>query len=565
MKFQIGPRLFLPVIAAMVLAIAVACGGGSDDSTSGVFFARGEDSSEESGFGAPAAVEVQMGSGPAGAPGELAGGASLARPAATAAPAAAFATESIQKTVGDTRGDEAISLANSVTAGSGTGSASIENEIAAATDGRVIVRTADLGIKVESVVESLDDISKMAVAAGGWVVSSVQSRQFQGSISIRVPADRFDDVIEQLSDLAVKVDFVTTRSEDFTEEFTDVTARSQTLRDTLEALRLLYDRAFSVEDAITIQKEITSIQSDLESLEARLKFLSQSSAFSFISVSLESVPIELAIDAGEDITAAVGHPVTYRAKFTPPEDMEEFVVTWNFGDGSREESTDRIAPTGKGDEVITAPIVHFFDRDEDSPFIVTVELSGFGDAGIAEGKATLTTTVSRLPVIEVFAGANQTVEAGSEVELSASFTRPEGVSELAYSWNFGDGSAPVEGDLGDTDAAAQVDAKHTYRNFRPDPYFVTLTITGQTDVGEVEVSGSLFVFVRETIGVAAAELDAGSTVRDAGRTLQSVGVFLAQGGLWLLILSPAWLVGGVIVFVLIRRRKAIRLPGRSTD
>ena len=221
--------------------------------------------------------------------------------------------------------------------------------------------------------------------------------------------------------------------------------------------------------------------------------------------------------------------------------------------------------TGKGDEVITAPIVHFFDRDEDSPFIVTVELSGFGDAGIAEGKATLTTTVSRLPVIEVFAGANQTVEAGSEVELSASFTRPEGVSELAYSWNFGDGSAPVEGDLGDTDAAAQVDAKHTYRNFRPDPYFVTLTITGQTDVGEVEVSGSLFVFVRETIGVAAAELDAGSTVRDAGRTLQSVGVFLAQGGLWLLILSPAWLVGGVIVFVLIRRRKAIRLPRRSTD
>ena len=245
--------------------------------------------------------------------------------------------------------------------------------------------------------------------------------------------------------------------------------------------------------------------------------------------------------------------------------MEDFVITWNFGDGSREESTDRIAPTGNGDEVITAPIIHFFGRDEDSPFIVTVDLRGSGDAGIAEGKDTLVTTVSRLPVIEVFAGENQIVEAGSKVDLSASFNRPEGVSEISYSWNFGDGSAPVEGSLSDSDTAVQVDTTHTYSNFRPNPYVVSLTVTGQTEVGEVEVTGELLVFVRETIGVKSSELDAGSTVRDAGRTLQSIGVFLAKGGLWLLILSPAWLIGGVIVFVLIRRRSAIRIPRRSAD
>ena len=463
------------------------------------------------------------------------------------------------------KGDSVENSSGSVTSGSSGGSASLENEIAAATEGRVIVRTADLGVNVDSVIESLDDISKMAVAAGGWVVSSVQSRQFSGSISIRVPAERFDDVIEQLKDLAVKVNFVTTRSEDFTEEFTDVTARAQTLRDTLEALRTLYDRAFSVEDAITIQKEITNIQSDLESLEARLNFLSQSSAFSFISIALESVPIELNIDAGDDIAAAVGHPVTYRVKFTPPEDMEDFVITWNFGDGSREQSTDRIAPTGNGDEVITAPVIHFFDRDEDSPFIVTVELRGTGDAGIAEGKDTLVTTVSRLPVIEVFAGESQIVEAGSKVILFASFTQPEGVSEISYSWDFGDGSAPVEVKLSGTDTPGQTATLHTYSNFRPNPYVVSLTVTGQTEVGEVEVTGELLVFVRETIGVKAADLDAGSTVRDAVRTLQSVGVFLAKAGLWLLILSPAWLIGGAVLFVLIKRRSAIRIPRRSAD
>ncbi len=559
MSIRVDLKRSLPIavvlMLAMAFAFAIACSGGDNSDESTNLFSQGS----------PGAAVVAERGGDFDSASSGYGVAATAAPAATAARAAAATvtvSESVQSVQGDSVGS-GESLLDSMGASSGGGSASVENEIAAATEGRVIVRTADLGINVDSVTESLDDISKISVAAGGWVVSSVQSRQYSGSISIRVPADRFDDVIEQLKDLAAKVNFVTTRSEDFTEEFTDVTARSLTLKDTLEALRTLYDRAFSVEDAITIQKEITDIQSDLEALEARLTFLSQSSAFSFISVALESVPIELAIDAGDDIAAAVGHPVTYRAKFTPPEDMEDFFVTWNFGDGTREEVTDRIAPTGNGDEVITSPVVHYFDRDEDSPFIVTVELRGSGDAGIAEGEDTLVTTVSRLPVIEVFAGENQTVEAGSKVEFSASFTRPEGVSEISYSWNFGDGSAPVEEDLGNLEGSGQVDIAHTYKNFRPNPYVVSLTVTGQTEVGEVEVTGELLVFVRETIGVAASELDAGSTVRDAGRTLQSVGVFLAQAGLWLLILSPVWIVGGVVVFILIRRRSMIRIPKRK--
>lgn len=448
------------------------------------------------------------------------------------------------------------------TSGNG-GSASIENEIASATDGRVIVRTADLNVTVASVTDSLDDISNITNAAGGWVVTSVQPHNYSGTISVRVPADRFDDVIEQFSALAVKVKSVSTRSEDFTEEFTDVTARAQTLEDTLEALRVLFDRAFSVEDAITIQKEITSVQSDLESLEARLNFLSQSSAFSFISVSLESVPVELVIDGGEDIAAAVGHAVTYRAKFTPPEGMDSFVIKWNFGDGSREVSTNRVAPTGNGDEVISSPVIHYFNRDEDSPFIVTVELTASGDAGLGEGEDTLVTTVSRLPVIEVFAGENQTVESGSKVEFDASFTRPEGVSDITYSWNFGDGSAPVEGSIGEGDQGGQVDTTHVYNNHRPNPYVVVLTVTGQTEVGEVEARGEFYVFVRETIGVAAAELDAGSTTRDAVRTLQSAGVFVAKAGLWLVILSPAWLIGLAVLFVLLKRRSIVRIPRRG--
>jgi hypothetical protein len=71
--------------------------------------------------------------------------------------------------------------------------------------------------------------------------------------------------------------------------------------------------------------------------------------------------------------------------------------------------------------------------------------------------------------------------------------------------------------------------------------------------------------VRETIGVAAAELDAGDTTRDAVRTLQSAGVFVAKAGLWLAILSPAWLIALAVLFVLIKRRNVVRMPRRGND
>ena len=92
-----------------------------------------------------------------------------------------------------------------------------------------------------------------------------------------------------------------------------------------------------------------------------------------------------------------------------------------------------------------------------------------------------------------------------------------------------------------------------------------IRVTGQTDIGEVKATGTFLVFVIETIGVTAAELDAGDTTRDAVRTLQSIGVLFAKGGLWLMILNPIWLIGLVIVVVVLRRRRVIRVPRRSPN
>ena len=534
------------LLAVMLFAVVlVACSSGGDDSDEAYFYA------EDSATGSAGFTGEDGKAGYPGAPGA---------PAATPRP-----DTIVDGQFGDSDDAEfespAAEPADPSSSGSKAGGNELEQEIASATEGRVIIRTGDLSLVVESVPTSIDDITNIATSSGGWVVNSQLTQVFRGSISIRVPAARFDDVVEQLENLSTDINFVTTTSQDFTEEFTDTTARAETLRDTLERLQVLYERAFSVEDAITIQKEITNVQGDLEVLEARLSFLSQSSAFSLISVFLEAQPITITIDAGEDLRAAVGHPTTFRAKFTPPDGFEEFSVVWDFGDGFGEQRVNRVVPTGNGDELITAPVIHYYQRDEDSPFIVTAKLQASGDAGLAEGEDTLVATVSQLPVIEVFAGENRVVEYKSDVEFSGSFTRPEGITDLEYTWNFGDGSAPVTVEIADDEESTEIEATHVFQNFRPNPYMVSLTITGQTEVGEVEATGEVWVSVRESIGVASADLDAGSTVRDAGRTLGQIGVFVLEMGLWIAILSPVWIVGLAVVYFVARRRR-IKVPAK---
>ena len=438
---------------------------------------------------------------------------------------------------------------------------------------RVIVRSAKIDMEVENVTSALDTIGAIASSTGGWVVSSDQTLSFIGSISIRVPAEKLDSVLDQIRSLASKIRTSTTTSQDLTEEFTDVSARAQTLRDTKNVLTGLFDRAETVEEALEIQKEITRVQGDLEALEARINFISESAAYSLITVSLQASPVLMVVDGGPDIavgaintgvpfeSSGMERPSIFRARFTPPKEIEDFTVTWDFGDGSPLESTNRVAPTTTEGELISASVVHNFFRDEDSPFIVTVKVTGSGDAGLAEGEDTLIVTVSRIPPIVVFAGEEQTVEANRNVELTGSFTVPESITGVKYKWDFGDGSAPVEQDLGDVFGAGNVSTEHVFHNFRWNPYEVRLTVSGGSEIGEIEGVATTYIFVEETVGVTAPELNAGSTIRNAGRALEAIGVISVKVLLWIAILSPAWIAVGLII-VFIRKRstkKAISL------
>ena len=238
------------------------------------------------------------------------------------------------------------------------------------------------------------------------------------------------------------------------------------------------------------------MQLQIEEIRGRLNLLEQTAAYSLIEVSLKLTAGVIEVDAGDDVSSRVGQIARFRASFITPPDIDDFSFVWDFGDGSSVGGSGSVLrPDGRR---VTATVNHVYDDDRDSPYIVTIDLTGTGGGGIGEGSDSLEVSVSHVPTIEVFAGEDRTVEEGDKVDYSASFLRPGELQDYQYLWDFGDGSPTVIGKP--EEGTTRVETTHAYSDHRPTAYTAVLTISAMSDAGRVSGSDSFSVRVTESEG-----------------------------------------------------------------
>jgi hypothetical protein len=100
-----------------------------------------------------------------------------------------------------------------------------------------------------------------------------------------VPADKFNEVVEQIADLGdqQRRDIHT---EDVTEEVLDLDARIETQRARVESGRRLLAQAETLQELIMLEGELARREADLASLEAKKRRLDDLTALSTITVKL---------------------------------------------------------------------------------------------------------------------------------------------------------------------------------------------------------------------------------------------------------------------------------------
>lgn len=162
------------------------------------------------------------------------------------------------------------------------------NEVAE-TD-RLIIKTGRFSVVVENVAEAINSVAKFATENGGFVVTSnidEYSSIPSGSVTVRIPSELFDKGIDNAKGLGeVKSERVS--GQDVTEEFVDLGARLKSLQASEEQFLQIMKRAVKIEDVLAVQRELTRVRSQIESLEGRRKYLSESAKLSTMTINLST-------------------------------------------------------------------------------------------------------------------------------------------------------------------------------------------------------------------------------------------------------------------------------------
>jgi hypothetical protein len=161
---------------------------------------------------------------------------------------------------------------------------------------RKIIRNASLAVEVASATDSQRKIVSIAESHQGFVVTSEATQRASTdrtkpditvNLVVRVPAIQFNQVMEEIRAVGARVIQEKVTGQDVTEEFMDLEARIKNQK-ALEAQFIeIMKRAGKVDDALSVQRELAEVRTEIEKLEGRRRFLQNQSSLSTINVTLQ--------------------------------------------------------------------------------------------------------------------------------------------------------------------------------------------------------------------------------------------------------------------------------------
>ena len=157
---------------------------------------------------------------------------------------------------------------------------------------RMVVHNATIALEVESVPDAMNAVRGLVDGAGGFVVGS--SSRFQGekefaSLTLRVPATAYNQVMTSLRRLAAKVTREDGTARDVMEEFTDLDAQLRNLEATEAQYLQLMKRANTIDEILKVQAQLTRVQGQIERIKGRMNLLQRTSDMATVVVHLAPV------------------------------------------------------------------------------------------------------------------------------------------------------------------------------------------------------------------------------------------------------------------------------------
>jgi hypothetical protein len=184
-----------------------------------------------------------------------------------------------------------------------------------------IVKTADLSVETKSFSRFTDRLHQLVRENGGYIAQEDQSQsssEIDNTVSIKVPVDRFDDLLQKLPADTDRLTEKKVSSQDVTMEVVDTKSRLETKKEVRERYLDLLRQAHSMKDILSIQQEIDGNQEEMDAASGRITYLSHSAAFSTINLKFFQV-----LNPGADETPTSQPTFLHRIKLS-------FLEGWEY-------------------------------------------------------------------------------------------------------------------------------------------------------------------------------------------------------------------------------------------
>jgi hypothetical protein len=168
---------------------------------------------------------------------------------------------------------------------------------------RLIVMNVDLSIVVTDPQKKMDAINQMAKDLGGYLLSMNMSQVYtqsgetapQGSISIRVPAIKLDNALNQIKTGVVEVQSENRSGQDVTSQYVDLQSQLTNLEKAEKDLQDIMDEAKNnpgndsttkTQDVLNVYNQIVNIRGQIEQIKGQMKYIEETTSTSAINVTL---------------------------------------------------------------------------------------------------------------------------------------------------------------------------------------------------------------------------------------------------------------------------------------
>jgi len=156
------------------------------------------------------------------------------------------------------------------------------------TTARKIIKTGEIRFQTKDVNQTRLFINQAVAELNGYISDEnvyTYSNEISHSLKIRIVADKFDMLLKNISESTDKLEYKNIRLQDVTAEYIDVETRTKTKKELRDRYLELLKQATKVDEILNIEREIGNLQTEIEAVEYKLKYLKNQVTYSTLEVS----------------------------------------------------------------------------------------------------------------------------------------------------------------------------------------------------------------------------------------------------------------------------------------